>query len=117
MVALEEACGTTKKEKEDTRDGKKYEEEEEMVEMSIHDILRGKGESFPGLIPLIHAYLDIIACDKHTRKLVDKYLSFVSMRASGKLMTTAQWIRRFVTTHEDYKEDRYCTCTFSRTGR
>lgn len=33
------------------------------------------------------------------------YLDFVSLRASGKLKTTANWMRNFVTTHPDYKKD------------
>jgi glutamate--cysteine ligase catalytic subunit len=41
-------------------------------EMSLERILLGDGPSFPGLIPLIFAYLDVIECDDETRATVDK---------------------------------------------
>ena len=33
------------------------------------------------------------------------YLELVSQRASGKLMSTASWIRKFVREHPEYKKD------------
>ncbi len=33
------------------------------------------------------------------------YLELVAQRASGKLMTTATWIRQFVRNHPEYKGD------------
>jgi glutamate--cysteine ligase catalytic subunit len=73
--------------------------------MSVHEILTGKGNYFPGLVPLCRTYLDFIGCDSVTRSKVDKYLDFICDRASGKLMTNAAWIREFVRTHPDYKFD------------
>ena len=60
---------------------------------------------FPGLVPLIHAYLDIIDCDAETRLMVEDYLEFICKRASGDLVTTAEWMRNFVSAHPDYKFD------------
>ena len=35
------------------------------------------GAGFPGLIPLIHAYLDLIECDGGTRAVLNLYLELV----------------------------------------
>lgn len=74
-------------------------------EMTIHEILTGKGDHYPGLIPLCRTYLDFIGCDSVTRAKVDEYLDFIEARASGDLITNAAWIRRFVTSHPDYQHD------------
>ena len=61
--------------------------------------------SFPGLIPLIYAYLDIIRCDVTTRAAVDGYIRLVAGRATGAVMTGATWQRAFVTSHPCYRQD------------
>ena len=81
--------------------------------MSIYEILMGRVDDsklggrqyFPGLVPLIHAYLDIIDCDSETRRVVDDYIEFICSRASGELITTATWMRNFVTSHPKYMFD------------
>lgn len=73
--------------------------------MTIEEIMLGKGSYFPGLIPLIFAYLDYIECDEETRKVVSRYLCLISKRASGELPTAATWMRRFVRAHPDYAHD------------
>jgi glutamate--cysteine ligase catalytic subunit len=87
--------------------------------MSILEILMGKRvdtatnvndqQYFPGLVPLLHAYLDIIDCDVETRRIVDDYLEFICQRASGELVTTATWMRNFVSAHPEYKFDSVVT--------
>lgn len=74
-------------------------------EMTIDEIFNGKDCYFPGLLPLVYAYLDFVKCDEETFQHIDQYLKFVSLRATGSLMTTATWIREFVTNHPDYKHD------------
>ena len=32
------------------------------------------------------------------------YMQFIQQRATGQLMTTAEWMRNFVTSHPDYKD-------------
>ena len=95
-------------------DNEKDTSNEEIEQMSILEILMGKKKDmtstnndqyFPGLIPLTHAYLDIIDCDVETRRIVDDYLEFICQRASGELVTTATWMRNFVSSHKDYKFD------------
>jgi len=73
--------------------------------MTVEEIMQGKGDHFPGLVPLCRTYLDFIGCDSVTRAKVNTYLDFISNRASGKLVTNAAWIRQFVTNHPDYKHD------------
>ena len=74
-------------------------------EMSLDEIINGKCCYFPGLIPLVYAYLEYVNCDEETFVKLDSYLKFISKKAAGELVTTATWIRSFVTNHEDYKGD------------
>ena len=73
--------------------------------MTIYEILMGKGDYYPGLIPLVEAYLDDIQCDKDTRKLLGRYIALIRKRASGELPTIATWMRRFVQNHAAYEHD------------
>lgn len=74
-------------------------------EMTMEDIMSGKGDHFPGLIPLIFAYLDYIKCDSVTRERLTTYLEFIERRASGELVTPATWMRTYVRNHPAYKGD------------
>jgi glutamate--cysteine ligase catalytic subunit len=80
-------------------------EENSYEEMSMAEIMTGKGDYFPGLIPLLYAYLDHINCDKVTRSRLEMYLDFIERRAVGELVTPATWMRKFVRSHPDYKRD------------
>lgn len=85
--------------------------------MTCDEILNGNDavadgdETFPGLIPLIHAYLDLIDCTGATRAVLNCYLELVSLRGSGQLVTTAKWIRNFVQAHEAYQRDSIISST------
>jgi glutamate--cysteine ligase catalytic subunit len=81
------------------------EEENAFEEMTMEEIMSGKGDYFPGLIPLIFAYLDYINCDSLTRARLTEYLDFIEKRASGELVTPATWMRNFVRNHPAYKGD------------
>lgn len=72
--------------------------------MSVDEIIHGV-DDFPGLIPLINSYMEMVEIDVDTRCTIQQYLNLISLRASGKLKTTAHWIRDFVTSHPDYKHD------------
>jgi glutamate--cysteine ligase catalytic subunit len=80
-------------------------EENSYEEMSMGQIMLGKGDYFPGLIPLIHAYLDYIHCDSVTRQRLNTYLHFIEQRAIGELVTPATWMRNFVRNHPAYQHD------------
>ncbi|CAM9267298.1 unnamed protein product [Ectocarpus sp. 4 AP-2014] len=79
-----------------------------LEEMTVLQILEGKGD-FPGLIPLVHAYLEYINADSSTIKDVDVYLDHLRKRAAGEIMTTAAWLRKFVTSHPGYGKDSVVT--------
>lgn len=78
--------------------------EDEYERMSIDAIINGS-DDFPGLIPVVEAYLDSMNVDVATRCELQRYLNLIRDRASGKLWTAAKWIREFVREHPDYKKD------------
>jgi len=80
-------------------------EENAYEEMSVKEIMTGKGDYFPGLIPLVRAYLDHIKCDDISNNRILEYLDFIESRAIGDLMTPATWLRKFVRNHPAYKGD------------
>ena len=81
------------------------EEENAFEEMTMAEIIKGKGDYFPGLIPLVLAYLDHINCDAVTLERVTTYLTFIEQRATGELVTPATWMRNYVRNHPSYKGD------------
>jgi len=78
---------------------------DECEEMSVLEIMTGKGSYFPGLIPLTFAYLEAIQCDPETWEQMRNYMDFIRRRASGQLATAARWMRHKVATHPAYKND------------
>ncbi|KAH6928125.1 hypothetical protein HPB50_012116 [Hyalomma asiaticum] len=78
-----------------------------VVRMTLGEIVNGKQSAgFPGLVPLVRTFLaGIEEVDVSTRCTVEQYLQLIEKRASGQLMTAARWIRRFVTSHPEYKKD------------
>lgn len=84
-------------------------EENSYEEMTMGQIMCGKGDYFPGLIPLIHAYLDYIHCDSVTRQRLNMYLHFIEQRALGELVTPASWMRNYVRNHTAYQNDSVVT--------
>lgn len=80
-------------------------EENSYEEMTMAEIMCGKGDYYPGLIPLVQAYLDHISCDSVTRSRLNTYLDFIERRATGELITPATWMRNFVRSHPAYKKD------------
>ena len=84
-------------------------EENSFEEMTMNEIMNGKGEYFPGLIPLVFAYLDHIQCDQVTMKRLTTYLDFIEKRSKGELLTPATWMRSFVQSHPAYQKDSFVT--------
>ncbi|CAF2137942.1 unnamed protein product [Rotaria magnacalcarata] len=72
--------------------------------MTINEIINGSNE-FVGLLKIIQDYLSNIEVDADTRCTINQYLSLISRRAAGTLMTNAAWMRYFVTNHPAYKHD------------
>jgi hypothetical protein len=83
----------------------------ELVELSMDEIFNGEQHTdkssseirFLGLIPLVLDYINSLGCDDRvylTRELVP-YLSLLSERASGRLPTTARWIRNQLLSYQN----------------
>ncbi len=88
-------------------------EENAYEEMSMAEIMCGKDDYFPGLIPLVRAYMDHIHCDSVTLKRLTTYLDFIEKRATGQLVTPATWMRNFIRNHADYKGDSFVSETIT----
>uniref|UniRef100_A0A6B2L0C0 Glutamate--cysteine ligase n=1 Tax=Arcella intermedia TaxID=1963864 RepID=A0A6B2L0C0_9EUKA len=69
------------------------------------DALMNGSPSFVGLIPLVRKYLAGFKFTDQQTQTLERYFSLLSARASGKLQTTASWIRDFVASHPNYKQD------------
>ena len=78
---------------------------DDFEEMSLKEIMGGKEDYFPGLVPLCHAYLDAIQVDAETRVQLTRYLELVQSRAEGSTPTAAKWARDLITGHGDYRQD------------
>ncbi|EDR11856.1 gamma glutamylcysteine synthetase [Laccaria bicolor S238N-H82] len=78
---------------------------EEYEEMSMDEIINGKGDNFPGLLRLIYAYIDTLDIEPRELAKVGSYLDLIRRRANGSLITPATWIRNFVRSHPTYKHD------------
>jgi glutamate--cysteine ligase catalytic subunit len=74
------------------------------VLMTINEIMNGSSR-FRGMIPLIERYLEGLDMDIQSRNKIGDYLKLISNRASGKLITGASWIRKFVEHHPEYNFD------------
>ncbi|KAI9623777.1 hypothetical protein H4Q26_014507 [Puccinia striiformis f. sp. tritici PST-130] len=78
----------------------------ESEEMTIDEIFHGRPSShYPGLMNLVLSYIDQIDADDLVKKKIKNYLDFISARASGRVMTTASYIRKFVQDHPAYQAD------------
>ncbi|KAG9576038.1 GCS-domain-containing protein, partial [Aureobasidium melanogenum] len=79
--------------------------EDEYELMTVDEIMNGKADSFPGLIPLVERYLSSINVDVEIRCEMARYLKLIRQRATGELWTAAKWIRHFVAEHKEYNKD------------
>eukprot|EP00051_Salpingoeca_urceolata_P006555 m.86546 g.86546 ORF g.86546 m.86546 type:complete len:719 (-) comp14880_c0_seq3:128-2284(-) len=82
-----------------------HSDDDQVVQMSILEVLTGKGKFFPGIVPLVFVYLEKIGCDQETQDKVQAYMKLIISRASGETKTAAKWMRDFVVNHPDYKHD------------
>ncbi|KAG8943312.1 hypothetical protein FRC04_002936 [Tulasnella sp. 424] len=74
-------------------------------ELTMDEIVNGKGGGFEGLMGLIRRYLDSSKSEPAERSEVGVYLDLVSGKASGTAKTTATWIRDFIRSHPRYQHD------------
>lgn len=103
----------------DSRFNAANENEPDEARLTANEIINGCDE-YPGLIHMIVRYVsrslvpeNCINPKKHCKvattaeqlKVIQSYLRLVSMRASGKIPTTAHFLREFVVNHPEYKRD------------
>ncbi|ELU13874.1 hypothetical protein CAPTEDRAFT_24669, partial [Capitella teleta] len=75
-------------------------------EFTIDEIINGKPDVFQGLVPLLRQFLDNLEdVDVDTSCTINQYLDLIQKRASGRLKTTAKWMREFVLNHPSYEHD------------
>ena len=76
-------------------------------EYTLADIFHGSAgdNTMPGLLPLVHSYLDSLNMSETERQRLNRYLDLVAMRVDGRLMSTATYIRQFVQQHPAYRRD------------
>ncbi|KAI0759820.1 glutamate-cysteine ligase catalytic subunit [Trametes elegans] len=79
--------------------------QEEYEEMTLEEIMNGKGSAFPGLLNLVYAFLETLDFDADEARRIEEYLDLVRRRTNGSLRTAASWIRDFVRSHPAYKFD------------
>ena len=79
-------------------------EDEKISLMSIDAIVNGDN-NFVGLMGLVSKFLKTQKMSQVTQKKVQGYMNHISSIASAKVPTTAQRMRNFVKSHEDYKKD------------
>lgn len=79
--------------------------EEEYEEYTLDEIFNGKGQAFPGLLTLVHSYLETLEVEASELIRIREYLDLVKQRSNGSLVTPATWIRNFVRSHPAYQFD------------
>ncbi|GAA5976095.1 hypothetical protein JCM11641_003280 [Rhodosporidiobolus odoratus] len=88
--------------------------EEEYEEFTLNEIFNGRpapegGVAFPGLVGVVDRYLDGLEAEgKVSRKVregLERALELVRRRADGTLLSTASYIRQYISRHPLYKHD------------
>ncbi|KAJ7703240.1 glutamate-cysteine ligase catalytic subunit [Mycena rosella] len=77
----------------------------EYEEMTMNEIMNGKGTEFPGLLGLIMVYLETLDIAPDELIKIHNYLDLIRRRSNGTLLTPATWMRNFVRSHPAYKHD------------
>ena len=55
----------------------------DVVEMTLDEVINGRGDSFPGLMGLVNAYLNSLNVDVGTKCELRRYLDLIKHRAKG----------------------------------
>lgn len=88
-------------------DDSDFARQDSFEEMTLDEIFCGKENYYPGLIPLIYSYLEYIRCAPEAFDKIDQYLQYITSKVKGETVTTAVWMRNFVTTHPAYNHDSF----------
>lgn len=84
-------------------------EDKDFALMTADQIFNGESDpnGFPGLVAVVRYYLDQSKMLPAEQAKIAPYLDLISKRASGENPTPATWMREFVRSHKDYKQDSY----------
>lgn len=55
----------------------------EVVQMTLDEVINGRGDSFPGLMGVVNAYLNSLNVDVNTKCELRRYLNLIKHRAKG----------------------------------
>lgn len=55
----------------------------EVVQMTLDEVINGRGDSFPGLMGVVNAYLNSLNVDVGTKCELRRYLDLIKLRAKG----------------------------------
>ncbi|KAI8908561.1 glutamate-cysteine ligase-domain-containing protein [Gorgonomyces haynaldii] len=77
---------------------------QEFQELSVNEIMNGTQHNL-GVVQLVDRYLDETEMEEVTRLKLKRYTNLVRQKASGKRQTGAVFMRQFVLSHPDYKQD------------
>eukprot|EP00826_Nyctotherus_ovalis_P050274 TRINITY_DN6146_c0_g1_i3.p1 TRINITY_DN6146_c0_g1~~TRINITY_DN6146_c0_g1_i3.p1 ORF type:complete len:667 (-),score=139.94 TRINITY_DN6146_c0_g1_i3:179-2179(-) len=81
-------------------------EREEVIEMTVAEILEGKPDiEYKGIFPLLRELIEESEGTGEDKEQLNEYLNFLLLRAKGTYKTGAKYIRDFVRSHSDYKFD------------
>lgn len=73
--------------------------DDEYEEMTIAEIINGKGEGFPGLLGVVNTYLNTLNVEFASKKRMRTYLNLIKWRADGMLLSLSSRLQssRFLT--------------------
>lgn len=75
-------------------------------EFTMDEIFNGCPEKkFPGLLAFVREYMRSLEIDTDTACCLTRYFNYLRDKASGKLRTNARFMRDFIRSHPDYKQD------------
>jgi glutamate--cysteine ligase catalytic subunit len=81
-------------------------EREEIVEMTVAEILEGKPDiEYKGIFPLLKELIEESEGAVEDKEQIKDYLDFLLQRAKGIYKTGAKYIRDYVRSHPEYKFD------------
>ena len=60
-----------------------HETGDDAIEMTLDEVINGKGETFPGLMGVVNAYLNSLNVDMATKCELRRYLDLIKYRAKG----------------------------------
>ena len=78
----------------------------DIEEFTMDEIFNGCPEKdFPGLLAFVKEYMGSLEIDTDTACCLTRYWNYLRDKAMGKLRTNARFMRDYIRSHPDYKQD------------